>query len=145
MKSPWKLILANARGAQLGWNTSHSKKGIKRKVKKFSITADDIEKVFYQQNCRSRWLNIPLNPNDVFRTHYPFSPSLDRIDNNKDYTPDNICISTRFENFGFNKCSDETKRECIEFLKKNLEFVANSEFIIVNTTTQIRSLEEFFQ
>jgi hypothetical protein len=143
MRNPWKLILQNAKGAQLGWNTSHSKKGIKRKVKSFSITENDIRNVFYQQSGRSRWLNIPLNPEDVFRKHYPFSPSLDRIDNSKDYTPENICLSTRFENYGFNTCSDETKQECIEFLKKSLEFIANSEFITTNEPIKKHTLEGF--
>jgi hypothetical protein len=64
---------------------------------------------------------LPLDPQDVFRKHYPLSPSLDRLDNNKDYTPDNICISTRFENYGFNKSTDEIKDECIEKILESLK------------------------
>lgn len=122
VKNPYKKILDNAKGAQNGWNKKHQAVGINRPVKTFTCTPEDIEKIFKQQEGKSKWLGIPLDPMDVYRTHYPLSPSLDRLDNNKDYTPDNICISTRFENYGFNKSTDDIKSECvtkiIESLKK---------------------------
>ena len=113
-RNPWKKILNNAKGAQNGWNKMHQKLGVNRPVKNFSCTPEDIERIFNEQEGKSKWLRIPLDPMDVFRTHYPLSPSLDRLDNEKDYTLDNICISTRFENYGFNKSSDDIKSECIE-------------------------------
>ena len=58
---------------------------------------------------------------DVFRKHYPLAPSLDRLDNDKDYTQDNICISTRFENYGFNRAEDDIKTECIEKITKHMK------------------------
>ena len=120
-KNPWKKILANAVGAQKGWNTWHQSKGVNRPVKVFTCTEQDVERIFNEQGGCSRWLGIPLDPMDVFRKHYPLSPSLDRLDNNKDYTPDNICISTRFENYGFNKSTDEIKNECITKLKEHMK------------------------
>lgn len=119
--NPYKKILNNAKGAQNGWNKKHQKVGINRPVKVFTITHEDIERVFNEQNGKSKWLGIKININDVFRTNYPFAPSLDRLDNSKDYTPDNICISTRFENLGFNTATDETKQECVKILKENLK------------------------
>jgi len=113
MKNPYKLILSNAKGAQNGWNKKHQQVGINRRVKEFTITWEDVERVFLEQNGKSKWLGIPIDANDVFRKHYPLAPSLDRLDNDKDYTPDNICISTRFENYGFNKCDEDTKKECV--------------------------------
>jgi hypothetical protein len=120
-KNPFKKILDNARSAQNGWNKKHQKVGINRPVKNFTCTAEDIERIFNEQQGKSRWLRLPMDPQDVFRKHYPLSPSLDRLDNNKDYTPDNICISTRFENYGFNKSTDEIKDECIEKILESLK------------------------
>ena len=121
MKNPYKVILSNAKGAQNGWNKKHQSVGINRRVKVFTITWEDVEKVFNDQGGKSKWLGIPMDANDVFRKHYPLAPSLDRLDNDKDYSPDNICISTRFENYGFNKCSDEVKVECVDYLVNNIK------------------------
>jgi hypothetical protein len=121
IKNPWKKVLSNAVGAQKGWNAWHQSKGVNRPVKTFTVTEADLEAVFEAQGHRSRWLNLPIDPMDVYRKHYPLAPSLDRLDNSKDYTPDNICISTRFENWGFNKATDEIKNECIEKLKKQMK------------------------
>lgn len=122
-KNPWKKVLNNAKSAQTGWNAKHQRVGINRPVKTFSCTPEDLERIFEEQGRKSKWLGVPINPDDVFRKHFPLSPSLDRLDNSKDYTPDNICISTRFENWGFNKVDDATKDECISVLKNYLKNV----------------------
>jgi len=122
-KNPWKKVLNNAKSAQTGWNAKHQRVGINRPVKTFSCTPEDLERIFEEQGRKSKWLGVPINPDDVFRKHFPLSPSLDRLDNSKDYTPDNICISTRFENWGFNKSDDATKDECINVLKNYLKNV----------------------
>lgn len=120
-KNPWKKILANAKSAQSGWNTWHQSKGVNRPVKSFTCTEEDLERIFIEQGYKSKWLGLPIDPMDVFRKHYPLAPSLDRLDNDKDYTPDNICISTRFENYGFNRATDEIKKECVEKLKNDMK------------------------
>ena len=119
--NPWKKILNNAKSAQSGWNRKHQKVGINRPVKTFTCTEEDVERIFNEQGGKSKWLGLTIDPMDVFRMHYPLAPSLDRLDNDKDYTPDNICISTRFENYGFNKATDSIKQECVSILKKQLK------------------------
>ena len=144
-KNPFKKILMNAVGAQNGWNRKHQKLGVNRPVKTFTCTAEDIERIYNEQAGRSKWLRIPLDPMDVFRKHYPLAPSLDRLDNNKDYTPDNICLSTRFENYGFNKATDEIKNECITKLLEHLKANDNLDSISkrqVDSVTE-NNLEKF--
>jgi hypothetical protein len=71
--NPWKKILTNAQGAQNGWNRKHQKLGVNRPVKSFTVTPEDIERIFNEQGQKSKWLGLPIDPNDVFRTHYPLS------------------------------------------------------------------------
>lgn len=120
-KDPWKRILSNAMGAQKGWNTWHQSKGVNRPVKTFTCTPEDIQRIYEEQDGKSKWLKIPINPMDVFIKHYPMAPSLDRLDNSKDYTPDNICLSTRFENYGFNKATDDVKDKCIKIIVEGIK------------------------
>jgi hypothetical protein len=118
-KNPFKHILASAKSAQ-AWNAWHQTKNVNRPVKSFSIDEHDVERIFNQQQGLSKWLKIPMNPEDVFRKHFPLAPSLDRLDNSKDYTVDNVCISTRFENWGFNRAADDIKLECVERIRRDV-------------------------
>lgn len=118
-KNPWNQLLKNVIGTQ-NFNAWHQARGSNRPVKEIHITEDDIRNVFENQNGLSKWLKIPIDPMDVFKKHYPLAPSIDRIDNNIGYTANNICIATRFENYGFNKCSDKTRQECIVVLKEHI-------------------------
>lgn len=118
-RNPYKKILKNAQGGQ-NLNQYQVDKGIQRTVKEVNITEEDIERIFIQQGGLSASLGIPINLDDIFKSHFPLSPSIDRIDNDKDYTPDNIRINTRFENWGFNRASEEDIQECIKRLVQAL-------------------------
>ena len=75
---------------------------------KILITEKDLEDQWVKQGQVCYWLKIPLDMNLLFKDHpewyskHPFAPSVDRIDDLKDYTPDNILITSRFANFGRN-------------------------------------------
>lgn len=63
----------------------------KKSGREFTITPHDI---YIPDRCPI--LGIPLKENSGKSGCYPNSPSLDRIDNTKGYTPDNVqVISTR--------------------------------------------------
>ena len=65
-----------------------------------SITIDDVKEIFHQQDGKCFWLNIPMSLEDLFVSHSPFAPSVDRIDNERGYHKDNIVLTTRFANKG---------------------------------------------
>lgn len=62
-----------------------------------TITRSDIIRVYEQQKGLSAYLNIPMDMTckDILQ-----SVSVDRIDNERGYLPDNIQLVTRFENMG---------------------------------------------
>jgi len=75
---------------------------------KILITEQDLENQWIKQGQICYWLKIPLDLELLFNDHpewytkHPMAPSVDRIDDTKDYTPDNILITSRFANFGRN-------------------------------------------
>jgi len=117
LKNPFKKVLDNVKGTQYVSSETFSESGqVMRRVKVVAIDEHDIQKQFEKQKGLSDFLNIPIDPYDVFRVHYPLAPSVDRIDNTKDYYPDNIVINTRFENNGLNRCKPEYMNQIREYL-----------------------------
>jgi len=76
------------------------------------ITPEDIRKIYNIQNGLCYWLNIPL---DITFSDMLCQPSIDRLDNSKGYTKDNIVLSCLYANLGRNKA---TVKEFREFIKK---------------------------
>ena len=62
-----------------------------------AINCDFLENLKTQQNGLCYWLKIPIDFSlqDKLR-----KPSLDRLDNNKGYEPDNVVLTTVFANTG---------------------------------------------
>jgi hypothetical protein len=117
LKNPFKKILENVKGTQYVSSKTFSESGkVMRRVKEVCITEHDIQNQFEKQNGLSDFLKIPMSANDVFRVHFPLAPSVDRIDNSKDYYPDNIVINTRFENNGLNRCDPKYMDYIKEYL-----------------------------
>ena len=122
LKNPFKKILDNVKGTQYVSSKTFSESGqVMRRVKEVCITELDIQHQFEKQNGLSHFLKIPMDPTDVFRTHFPLAPSVDRIDNTKDYYPDNIVINTRFENNGLNRCDPKYMDYIKEYLIKHFK------------------------
>jgi hypothetical protein len=122
LKNPFKKILENVKGTQYVSSKTFSESGqVMRRVKEVCITELDIQYQFEKQNGLSHFLQIPMDPTDVFRTHFPLAPSVDRIDNSKDYYPNNIVINTRFENNGLNRCDPKYMDYIKEYLIKHFK------------------------
>ena len=97
MRNPWKHLLANVKKSR--WCQKHNSPP--------EITVEDLVDIFYKQKGLCYWLKIKLEPLEVFENCLQ-AMSVDRIDNTKGYTKDNIVICTRFANLGRN---DKTIKE----------------------------------
>ena len=106
-KDPWAKLLGKVK---LCGSSSASRS----RIKKVSITKEDLEKQFSKQNEKCYWLGTPIDINHVFTTHNPLAPSVDRLDNDRDYEKDNIVICTQFANMGRGKCDKETFRKIMD-------------------------------
>lgn len=90
-----------------------AKQRCKKSTLEFSISVDDI---VIPDVCPI--LGIKLNMNSGKSGAYKNSPSLDRIDNNKGYTPDNIQVISQLANAMKGAASDE---ELLAFAKWIIE------------------------
>lgn len=79
----------------------------------------ELEKLFEKQGRRCYWLNIPLDPMNIFIPHHPLSISVDRLDNSIEYELDNIVISSRMANLGRGTCDLFLYKQVIEQLKEH--------------------------
>ena len=100
---------------------------------KVLITAADLESQWFKQDGKCYWLNMPLDLGLLYKNHpdwypkHPAAPSVDKIDESGDYTPDNIVITSRFANLGRNiyphdKMLNFVKVIKTEFLKNEKHF-----------------------
>jgi hypothetical protein len=105
-----------------GKETANSKDWVPPKVK---ITEEDLVKVWNRQNGKCHYWNVDLDMDLLFPEssnfipNHPLAPSVDRIDNNKDYTLDNIVICTRFANIGRGSFPYEEMKNVVDHLKKS--------------------------
>tara|TARA_R100000008_G_C3461097_1_gene104210 strand:+ start:71 stop:502 length:432 start_codon:yes stop_codon:yes gene_type:complete len=111
-KDPFKKLLANikasAKPSPRSIITAEGKKlqgvevnGIQKIV---AIDAEDLKRKFDEQEGFCFWTGIPLNMDFINESYHKLAPSVDRLDENKGYTYDNIVITVRFINFGRGNC-----------------------------------------
>ena len=117
-RDPFKKLLRNVK---LCSEPRSNPKGNIRPGKEVSITEMDLENVFISQNGKSVMFGIDIDMETVNERYAPYAPSVDRIDNDKGYTLDNIVINTRFENLGSNKANTSQMMIYMEKLAEALE------------------------
>lgn len=82
---------------RLYWNARRSAKA-KKYSRKFSAELDVsidqkwVQEQLSKQGFRCYWTGVPFDMDLSRRDTNPRSPSLDRLDNNRGYTPDNVII-----------------------------------------------------
>ncbi len=94
---------------------SHAKKHSKVEV---LIDEQFILDLYEKQQGRCYWFNIELKPSNTSK--YPWQPSLDRLDRDKGYEPDNVVLACYTANIGRNTTSKEIFKDFVEDLKNNI-------------------------
>lgn len=87
----------------------------KRRGVENTLTVNDINEMFYNQNGLCYWFKIPLIPSNLKK--HPQQPSLDRLDRNKGYTKENVVLCCYSANIGRNENDLSTWLEFIKLLK----------------------------
>lgn len=96
------------------------------KPAKLLITEDDLKNQWKLQDEKCFWFSIPLDFGLLEKKHpdwspkHPMAPSVDRKDDSKDYTPDNIVICCRFANLGRNIYPFDKTKVMIDKIKESL-------------------------
>ena len=83
-----------------------------------TITKEEIEEIYNNQNGLCYWFGVPLIPS--LKHKYPLQPSLDRLDREKGYTRDNVVLACYTANIGRNTSDEATFSLFVEDLKKAL-------------------------
>lgn len=94
---------------------------------KILITSADLEAQWEKQGKVCYWFKIPLDFDLLYKDHpnwypkHPGAPSVDKINESGDYTPDNIVITCRFANLGRNIYPHDKMVTFMEHIKKGIE------------------------
>lgn len=80
-----------------------------------TLTIDDINQMYDEQNGLCYWFGVPLIPSN--KKKHPQQPSLDRLDINKGYTKENVVLCCYSANIGRNENDIETWVEFLNLLK----------------------------
>ena len=82
-----------------------------------TLTVNDINEMFENQNGLCFWFKLPLIPTNCSK--HPQQPSLDRLDINKGYTKNNVVLSCYSANIGRNENDLETWKNFLNLLFKH--------------------------
>ncbi len=92
---------------------NNAKESAKNNGWPITLTVEIIHEILSEQEGRCYWFGIPLKSSAEPRS--PWQPSLDRLDNSKGYTRDNVVVSSFLANIGRNRNTTET---FVDFLKE---------------------------
>jgi hypothetical protein len=87
---------------------------------KLLLTADDLRNVYDKQDGKCYWTQMPLELDLLYKDHpewyskHPKTPSVDRLDDQKDYTPDNVVLCLLHNNLGRNTYPADKYREFLD-------------------------------
>ena len=118
---PCQLRIANKRRHVIGSNEHvrimlrDAKLRSKKKKTKVTLTKEDIKKMAVQ-HCPILGIKLIIGSQDWFN-----SPSLDRIDNNKGYTKDNVIMVSHMANSIKNQATPDQILKVGKFYKKLYE------------------------
>jgi hypothetical protein len=93
------------------------------KPSRLYVTPEELKIKFEQQDGKCHWFGIDLDLDLLFNDHpdwlpkHPLAPSVDRLDDEDDYTFDNIVITCRFANFGRNVYPADRMPALVELLR----------------------------
>ena len=89
----------------------------KKRGKEHTLTVNNINEMYENQNGLCYWFKIPLIPSNNSKD--PQQPSLDRLDRNKGYTKDNVVLTCYSANIGRNENNLETWKNFLNLLFKH--------------------------
>lgn len=96
------------------------RKRAREKKLEININIEDIKNLSKKQKNRCHWFNVKLNY--INKKKYLFKPSIDRIDNKKGYTKDNIILVSYFANIARGETDFYIWKECA---KKIIQSIKN--------------------
>ena len=88
---------------------------------KIYITKEDLKDIWYnKQGGKCFWFGIELDPEWIYEKRHPLALSVDRIDDDGDYSKDNVVICCRIANFGRNTYSFDGFQEVVRYMKSGI-------------------------
>ena len=94
-----KKLISNIRFGQTR-NAARKNKGQGLTVKDIELTPDDLIRKFQDQDGKCHWSDIVLDESYNYITRHPLAISVDRLENKKGYTFNNVALTLRVFNLG---------------------------------------------
>ena len=121
MRNAFKFLITN----RVKKNSKDGKlkgNGSTRSALKVDIDWNWLEQQYHNQNGRCYYFpEITLDPQSVFKSRNPDAMSVERLDDSKGYTKDNVVLTCRFANLGLANATKETKEKFIPEFKRAIK------------------------
>ena len=112
-----KKLISNIRFGQTR-NAARKNKGQGLTVKDIDLTPDDLIRKFQDQDGKCYWSGIALDESYNYITRHPLAISVDRLENKKGYTFDNVALTLRVFNLGKASYTGDFS-EVVEIIKES--------------------------